>query len=138
MGSREIISIISRQSISEEKDYSCNFTWTSSSTLIIGWNNTIQICGVKTRQNSTKIEIQKIIITDFPITSLVPLGASNEMLICSVSARQKPAVKIIELQEGSSYLEHCDDQISVRAYSNFISKDYLMRCVFYDFKSLFC
>lgn len=128
MNSREIISIISRQSLCDDKDYSCNFTWSTRTTLVIGWADCIQICGVKQRQGSTKIEIQKIIQTDFRITSLIPIG-SNEMIISSVTPRSKPSVKIIELQEGSDYLEHCDDQVTVRAYSTFTSKDYMMSVV---------
>ena len=67
--SLKVISIIPRQSSElNSKHFRANFFWSSKNQLVIGWGDYVQVCQIKNRAGTRKVEIQKMCKTDFKVT----------------------------------------------------------------------
>jgi hypothetical protein len=118
LAQREVISIIPKQNGDlDPGDMSARFLWTEKKTLVIGWGDFVQVCAIKMRQGSPKIEIQQMFKTDFYIAGITPIG--DELLIMAFEPKEKPSVRII-VPEVTQYTEKACDTLTMRGYSNYM------------------
>lgn len=119
---REVISIIPKQNAElSATEVPANFLWNDKKMLIIGWGDFVQVCAIKMRQGSPKIEIQQMFKTDFLIAGLTPIA--DELLVMAFEARGKPSMRII-VPEVTQYSEKCCDTLTIRGYSNYTGENY--------------
>ena len=98
---REVISIIPKQNAElNAAEIPASFLWNDKKMLIIGWGDFVQICAIKMRQGSPKIEIQQMFKTEFLIAGLTPIA--DELLVMAFEPRSKPSMT--PFLEGSKLL----------------------------------
>ena len=124
LGKREVISIIPRQSSGlNSSHFRANFFWNDKNQLIIAWGDYVQICQIKNRAGTRKVEIQKMCQTTFKCSGVSQLG--DDLMILSYEEDLKPAVRIIT-PNVSNYDEVAFDTLTMREYTNFKSRDYIL------------
>ena len=99
----------------------CDFIWTDDKQLLVGWGDFVQICAIKMRQGTPKVEIQQMFKTEFLIAGLCRIN--KELLILAFEPHEKPSMRIIT-SEVTQYAEKCCDIVTMRGYSNFTGEHY--------------
>ena len=75
LNKREVISIIPRQNAElNPSHFKCNFIWTKTHNLVIAWGDYVQICQIKNRAGTKKVEIQKMCNTSFLCSGINQIG----------------------------------------------------------------
>ena len=75
LNKREVISIIPRQNAElNPNHFKCNFIWTKTHNLVIAWGDYVQICQIKNRAGTKKVEIQKMCNTSFLCSGINQIG----------------------------------------------------------------
>ena len=124
LSKREVISIIPRQSSSlNSAHFRASFVWNAKHQLIIAWGDYVQICQIKNRAGTRKVEIQKMCQTSFKCSGISQMG--DDLLVLSYEHDAKPAVRIIT-PHVSDYDEVAFDTLTMRDYGSFKSSDYIL------------
>ena len=103
--------------------FRANFIWNEKHQLIIAWGDYVQICQIKNRAGTRKVEIQKMCQTGFKCSGISQLG--DDLLVLSYEDDSKPAVRIIT-PNVSDYDEVAFDTLTMRDYGAFKSRDYIL------------
>ncbi|XP_055681248.1 vacuolar protein sorting-associated protein 41 homolog [Lutzomyia longipalpis] len=125
-------------------DFRCNLRWSNSTTLLIGWVDTIRICVIRKR-NSVEVSTRDLpgfivdpvstFQTDFFVCGLAPLEA-NQLVVLGVpkerdlenSKSLRPILTVL-LYKSCDYVEICTDSLSLRGYQEFHCNDYSLDCL---------
>lgn len=117
--------------------YRCNLTWKDSGTLLVGWVDTVRICGVKRRHQRLKdvpeyiVEPLSMFRLDYFISGIGPLDHNQLVILCYSKDRDedgkamRPQLYVVEAKE-SKYVELCTDNLSLRDFQDFGCNDYAL------------
>jgi len=117
--------------------YRCNLTWKDSGTLLVGWVDTVRICGVKRRQQRLKdvpeyiVEPLSMFRIDYFISGIGPLDHNQLVILCYSKDKDenkkamRPQLYVVEAKE-SKYVELCTDNLSLRDFQDFSCNDYAL------------
>uniref|UniRef100_A0A336KE33 CSON006888 protein n=1 Tax=Culicoides sonorensis TaxID=179676 RepID=A0A336KE33_CULSO len=121
-------------------DYRCNLMWCNSTTLLIGWVDTIRICVIRKR-NSVEVSTRNVpgfivdpissFKTDFILCGLAPMESisSNQLVVLgytklsSGGRPNRPVLCALEYK-SNDYTEICIDTLSIKGYENYTHLDY--------------
>ncbi|XP_050089109.1 vacuolar protein sorting-associated protein 41 homolog [Anopheles aquasalis] len=125
-------------------DYRCNLNWSNSTTLLIGWVDTVRICVIRKR-NAVEVSTRNLpahivdpmstFQTDFYICGIAPLE-SNQLVILGYSKDRdsetnkalRPILCVLQYN-ASDYIEICTDSLSMRGYEEYKCDDYHLDCL---------
>ncbi|CAH1724595.1 vacuolar protein sorting-associated protein 41 homolog [Aphis gossypii] len=117
--------------------YRCNLTWKDSGTLLVGWVDTVRICGVKRRLQRLKdvpeyiVEPLSMFRIDYFISGIGPLNHNQLVILCYSKEKDenekamRPQLYVVEAKE-SKYVELCTDNLSLRDFKDFSCNDYAL------------
>lgn len=110
-------------------EFRCNLRWSTPTTLLIGWCDTIRICVIRKRTitEATGRNIPEYIVvpistfqTDFYICGLAPLDSNQLVVLGFPKDREpetnkalRPILSVLQYQ-ASDYVEICTDSLSIR------------------------
>lgn len=121
-------------------EYRCNLRWSNSTTLLIGWVDTIRICVIRKR-NSVEVSTRNapgFIVdpissfkTDFIVCGLAPMESmgANQLVALGYSKPQpgekanRPVLCALEYK-SNDYTEICIDTLSIKGYENYSHMEY--------------
>ncbi|KAG8177167.1 hypothetical protein JTE90_021761 [Oedothorax gibbosus] len=124
--------------------YRCNLFWKNSSTLLIGWANSVKVCQVvpseapKPALTTLKdqagpprfyVKITSIFNTDFFICGISSFGAATVVLTVAKTAEEslslgsRPQLKVLETH-GEDYTLILSDTLTLRGYQEYRCNDY--------------
>ncbi|XP_050441734.1 vacuolar protein sorting-associated protein 41 homolog [Adelges cooleyi] len=118
--------------------FRCNLTWKDSGTLLVGWVDTVRICGVRRRQQRLnkdmpeyKVEPLSMFRIDYFISGIGPLDNDQLVILCYSKEKDadgksmRPQLYVVEAKE-SKYVELCTDNLSLRGFQDFGCNDYAL------------
>lgn len=117
--------------------YRCNLTWKDGGTLLVGWVDTVRICGVKRRPQRLRdvpeyiVEPLSMFRIDYFISGIGPLGPGQLVILCYSKEKDggngamRPQLYVVEAKE-SKYVELCTDNLSLRGFRDFSCNDYAL------------
>ncbi|XP_037957571.1 vacuolar protein sorting-associated protein 41 homolog [Teleopsis dalmanni] len=125
------------------ENFRCNFRWANSTTLLIGWVDTIRVCVIRKRNAIDAISrVLPVFIVDpistipttFYICGLAPL--SKEQLVVLGYPKEKdanrkalrPVLCVMDYKKNNSG-EMCTDSLSLRGYQEYTVNDYSLSCL---------
>lgn len=120
--------------------YRCNLTWKDGGTLLVGWVDTVRICGVKRRHQRLKdvpeyiVEPLSMFRIDYFISGIGPLERNQLVIMCYSKEKDangkamRPQLYVVEAKE-SKYVELCTDNLSMRGFHDFGCNDYALECL---------
>ncbi|CAH1788445.1 unnamed protein product [Owenia fusiformis] len=150
MSSKRRITFIARDNPKLRPElYRCNLCWKDTTTLLIGWGDSVKVCVIKERLShdardlpNRYVEIVSMFTTDFFISGIAPYGSSQ--LIClsfdieegaqgeaGKYAASRPHLRIIE-PHMDYYDELSNDALSIRGFQEYRCNDYHLECVVSD------
>lgn len=121
-------------------DFRCHLQWCNSTTLLIGWVDTIRICVIRKRNavevqtrnvpasivdpiSSFKIEFIVCGLANMESNQLVVLGYPKENALETEDKAKRPVLCALEYKTND-YVEICIDTLSIRGYQNYGHTDY--------------
>lgn len=120
--------------------YRCNLTWKDGGTLLVGWVDTVRICGVRRRHQRLKdvpeyiVEPLSMFRIDYFISGIGPLERDQLVILCYSKEKDangramRPQLYVVEAKE-SKYVELCTDNLSMRGFHDFGCNDYALQCL---------
>uniref|UniRef100_A0A1Q3FE53 Vacuolar protein sorting-associated protein 41 homolog n=1 Tax=Culex tarsalis TaxID=7177 RepID=A0A1Q3FE53_CULTA len=125
-------------------DFRCNLSWSNSTTLLIGWVDTIRICVIRKRnpiEVSTRnlpahiVDPMSTFQTDFYVCGVAPLE-SHQLVVLGFSKDRdsetnkalRPILCVLQYK-ASDYIEICTDSLSMRGYQEYKCDDYHLDCL---------
>ncbi|XP_050526190.1 vacuolar protein sorting-associated protein 41 homolog [Daktulosphaira vitifoliae] len=118
--------------------FRCNLTWKDSSTLLVGWVDTVRICGIRRRQQRLnkdtpeyRVEPISMFRIDYFISGIGPLDNNQLVILCFSKEKDddgksmRPQLYVVEAKE-SKYVELCTDNLSLRGFQEFGCNDYAL------------
>uniref|UniRef100_A0A182NF47 Fructose-1,6-bisphosphatase isozyme 2 n=1 Tax=Anopheles dirus TaxID=7168 RepID=A0A182NF47_9DIPT len=125
-------------------DFRCNLNWSNSTTLLIGWVDTVRICVIRKR-NAIEVSTRNLPVhivdpmstfqTDFFISGIAPLETNQLVVLGYAKERDSETNKALRpilcvLQyNASDYIEICTDSLSMRGYEEYKCDDYHLDCL---------
>ncbi|CAD7086533.1 unnamed protein product [Hermetia illucens] len=126
------------------ESFRCNLRWANSTTLLIGWVDTIRICIIRKR-NAIEVSTRDLpgyivdpistFQTDFFVCGVAPLDANQLVVLGHPKERDAESKKALRpilcvLQyKTSDYSEICTDSLSLRGYQEYKVNDYHLDCL---------
>lgn len=120
--------------------YRCNLTWTDNrdrSTLLVGWVDTVRLCGLKQQPKRLRddpshiIELLLEFRIDYFVSGIGLLNDSQLVILCCSKEKdkhEKPTKSkmcVFEARE-SSYVEMYGDNLTLRDFQNYGCNDYVL------------
>lgn len=117
--------------------YRCNLTWKDSGTLLVGWVDTVRICGVKRRQQRLRdvpeyiVEPLSMFRLDYFISGIGSLENNQLVILCYSKEKDenekalRPQIFVVEAKK-SKCDDLCTDNLLLRGFQDFGCNDYAL------------
>ncbi|CAG2176710.1 unnamed protein product, partial [Oppiella nova] len=119
--------------------FRCHFCWKDDRTLLIGWADSIKICCIKQKQNSSELPRRYVELTasfnvGFGVCGIAPIESKLVVLCVNKDANElnnsyNCRVEVIEPIGTDNYEEISSDILSPKSFNSCRSNDYHVECL---------